>query len=449
MRHRKSIVVVGGNAAGAAAAAKAKRTSPESDVWLIEKGNYISTGTCEIPYAISGEISDYKKLIFYTPESFLNEKKVNVRTGHIVNSIDRKNKSLQVKDIADSRTFNVEYDKLILATGSVVNPLFEEPQPINYFEIKTITDLEKTLSYLEKNHIGTAIIFGAGYVGLEVAEAFTKRGLKVKVIERSPALLNDSEPEIRSAVENDLKLHDIDFYSSATNYQFRTNSGRIGAVVIGSLVLEGDLFINCTGFKPNTALAVAAGLKTGNSGAIIVNNYLQTSDPDIYAAGDCIEVTDFITNNKVNLHLASLAHDQGHLAGFNSVSIQKSVYKKVVKSISFRLFNCFYSHCGLTEEEALADGFPATPVTEVLPNLVKVMPESSTTFAKIVYDRSSKQILGASFRGGKEVSGYCDLISFLIRNRLPVTKLSETDFNYTPALSPFRNILSVLSRKVK
>ncbi|NUN09822.1 MAG: FAD-dependent oxidoreductase [Ignavibacteriaceae bacterium] len=450
MKKRQVIIIIGGNAAGAAAAAKAKRTEPLADVWLLEKSEFISTGTCELPYVISGEITDYQKLVFFTPEKFQDEKKVNVRVAHSVDFVDRKKKTIEVTDVYSGKTHQVSYDKLIFATGSQVNPLNGlTGEYDNLFKLKSVADLKLISDYFSSNVIKDAVILGAGYVGLELAESLLSRGIKVRLIEKAPYPFPTAEPEIRGILSKVIEKGGIDFIPNVQKYSFRMAENKISAIVEGSRVLESDVFFNCTGFVPNVSAAQASGLKIGAAGGISVNYYLQTSDPDIFAAGDCSESVEFITGNKMISNLATIAHEQGHLAGNNAVSINKNITAKIILNTSVRLFGSYLAQCGLSEEDAEKNGFKVNTVTEILPNLVPIMPDSGNTFIKLNYDKSSKRVLGASIWGGKEVSGYADIIQLFIRLKIPATELSGNYYNYTPTLSPFRNILSAIGRKIK
>lgn len=450
MKKRQVIIIIGGNAAGAAAAAKAKRTEPLADVWLLEKSEFISTGTCELPYVLSGEIPDYNKLVFYSPQKFQDEKKVNVRVYHRVDFVDRKKKTIEVLDISSGKTHSVGYDKLIFATGSRVNALNGVSDEYeNFFSLKSVSDLKLILGYFDNKTVKDAVVMGAGYVGLELSESLVARGIKVRLIEKGADPFPGAEPEVRSILSKVLEKAGIEFISSVRNPRFRFAGKKVVAIVEGSTVIESDVFFNCTGFVPNVETACISGLKIGTAGGISVNNYLQTSDPDIYAAGDCSESVEFITGKKIISNLATVAHEQGHLAGYNTVSLQKEIASKIILNSSVRLFGSYLAQCGLTEEKAKNSGFNVGTATEILPNLVSIMPESSNTFLKLNYDKTTKRIFGASILGGREVSGYTDIIQIFIRLKIPAKELSGNFYNYTPTLSPFRNILSVIGRKIK
>lgn len=445
----KNIIIIGGNASGPSAAAKAKRTNPEAEVIMFEEGEFISTGTCEMPYVVSGDICCYKNLVLFTPERFFEEKGVKVYIRHRVEEIDRFERTLTVRNIEDNKLLKFSYDKLILATGSTARKLAWLPNDLeNVFRFKTIRDLISIRTFIKEKGVKSAVIIGAGYIGLEMAEAFCKAGLSVTLVEKDSLPLPSSEVEIQHLMLEILKDNGVDFYGGISEMKPLTEGRCLKAFRIEGREVDADLVLVSAGFIPNTSLALKSKLELGRTGAIKVDNKLRTSDQHIYAAGDNIEVTEKVTGRPVYLPLATIAHAAGHIAGENAAGGNKFM-KAVIKNTAVKVFDRSYASVGLTIQEALKGGFKAGAVHEVVPNLVKVMPQSEKVFGKIVYDMNSYKILGASFLGGREVTGYADLISSFIHTGTDLRTLGELYYNYTPPLSPFINLLSVLGRKVR
>jgi NADPH-dependent 2,4-dienoyl-CoA reductase/sulfur reductase-like enzyme len=448
MKYASKIIVVGGNAAGPAAAAKAKRANPESEVIMFEQSGFISTGTCELPYLLSGVIEDYKKIVFYDELSFFNEKGVKVYVNHQVEDISRKEKTIFVRNLTDNNIYKFEYDKLILATGSsAVIPFDLSGGYTNVFSFKSILDVIKIKETMKNSRLKKVGIIGSGYIGLETAEAFKNLGFEVFIVDKEPQPFPSSGKEIRELVRNILTTNGIDFFQTNT-LQFVKKDDKVKSVKINGKSIEVDLLVYAAGIRPNNHLALKCGLETGISGAIKVNKKLQTSDTSIYAAGDSIEVMNFITKRPDYIPLATIAHKTGHIAGENAAG-GNSFFEPVVKNISVKIFNRFYASCGLTETEAMNNRYAYSVVSSSTVNLIKVMPGSENVYGKIVFEKNSNKVLGAEFFGGKEISGYSDMISLMIKNNIPVTNLGEMEFNYTPPLSPFINLLSILGRKSK
>lgn len=444
---QKKIIVIGGNAAGPAAAAKAKRVDPSAEVIMIEASPFISTGTCELPYLISGLIDDYKKIIFYDDKNFYDEKGVRVYTKHFVEAIDRRNKKIAVRNLADGSLYNFDYTSLILATGSNSKPIFSlAPDLQNCFYFKNVNDYLKLSNFLQSSAKKLAVI-GSGYIGLELIDALSQCGHEIIVFEKENYPMPSAEIPIQKLIFEMLNKNSrIEFIGGEKNVEWIINGNKIIAAKIGSRLIDVDGAVVSIGFEPNSSLALSAGLQLGNFSGIRVNKKLQTTDASIYAAGDCIESKNFITNQFEFFPIATLAQKSGHVAGENSVG-GNAVFNSVIKNISVKIFENYFAQVGLTEDEAAKNNFSATYVESVSNNLVEVMPDSKSIYGKIVFEKGSRRILGASFLGGREVDGFSNLISSMILQRSPIDLLAKINYNYTPPLSPFVNLLSILGRK--
>lgn len=445
----KRIAIIGGNAAGPSAAAKAKRVDPNADVVLFEAGDFISTGTCELPYLLSGEIKNYKDILFYSPESFYEEKRVKVYTRHLVERIDRKEKTIVTKNLNDNSTFNYNYDKLVLATGSVTikHPAFINRYK-NVFYLKNVADYLNIKEFIEQNKVERILIVGGGYIGIESAEAFKNIGKQVTIADKENLPMPFADLEARSLLKEIIQFNNIEFEGGVNEIKVFESYGCVSKVKFNGKLREFDLILISAGFAPNTQLAVGAQLQTGRNNGIIVDSKLKTSDQNIYAAGDCIEVLNRITNKHEFIPLATLAHSFGHIAGANAAG--DNLYADpVIKNSAVRIFDKVLVSVGLNSREAESFGFRIGAVTTVLPNLVKVMSNSNKIFGKIIFDKSNRRILGAQFIGGQEAVGYGDIISSMILQKSDAALLSRFNYNYSPPCSPFVNILSVLGRQIE
>lgn len=448
MRLKKKIVVIGGNAAGAAAAAKAKRINPACDVFLYEQSPFISIGTCEMPYVLSKEIDSWKKIVFFNEESFRVEKKVEVKTNCKAIEISPREKKIKLLNIREGTSFYDSYDKLIIAVGAKSRKIFKESFS-NLFYFKNIQDLISLLDYLEKNKAKSAAVIGAGYIGLELSEALKKLGLTVYLIEQKKYPLSLAEIETSSLILNDLQKNGVVFFGEVKDLNFIDDGNKIKEIIIEkNIKIQIDIAICSCGFEPNLELAKTANLKIGNSGAIFVDNKMQTSKSDIYAAGDCVEVLEKISKRRIYLPLATLAREQGYVAGANAAG-DNLIANPVIRNIAIKFFDKFCGIVGLNSNELNEYGLKYQSVSAVAYQIVPVMPGKRKVFGKILFEKSSRRILGANFYGGSEIAGYCDLISTMINSELTIDSLSEVNFNYTPPLSPFINILSLLAKKAK
>lgn len=443
------IIVVGGNAAGPAAAAKAKRINPDAEILMFESGEYISTGTCEIPYVLSGEIADYEQLLTFSPEEFRKEKGVKVFTGCEVTGINCDKKFIRVYNSKTRSEYEEKYDSLILATGSFAEsiPGFPEFAP-NLFTLKNIQDLKNVTEYVNSRSVESAAVIGSGYIGIEAAEAFHKTGKEVTLIEKQKLPLPDTEPEISILISELLEQTNINFYGAYKDLSLNTEKGFIRSINLDGRIIETDIIISAVGFKPNSVLAKNAGLQITPGGSIKVDRHLKTSDPNIWACGDNIEIINEVTNINDYFPVATVAHDFAYVAAENASGGNEAVHA-VVKNIAVRIFDKYQVSVGITEKEAKENSIPCRSTEATARNLVKPMPQSQQVYGKLVYHAVNKTILGAAFFGGREVSGYGDLISALIKMNSPADILGSINYNYTPPLSPFINLLSILGRKVK
>jgi NADPH-dependent 2,4-dienoyl-CoA reductase/sulfur reductase-like enzyme len=436
---KNKIIIIGGNAAGCAAAAKAKRVNPKAEVIIFEKSNYISTGTCELPYVLSGEIPDYRSLVFFTPESFLHEKGVTVYSNTSIVSIDRR-----YKTVTCSKGNVFPYDSLIIATGSTANTLPESELYKNMFTLKNIDDISRIMDYVSNHASKTCLVIGAGYIGLEIAGSLVRRNCEVTLIEKQRRLLPSSDEEFSEIVHALCTANGLSIYTDC-DFRLIGNGEKITAVKIGSRFIEIDFVITALGFDPNIALASASKIGLGTLGGIKVGSKLQTSDPNIFAAGDVIEYPLQQIRKSQLINLATLARLSGYVAGANAAG-GNEYFIPVIRNASVKIFNKYIAQTGLTEAEIKDAHIPYATYTLSLPNKVTVMPGSSLGFSKIMVEKNSGKILGAGFFGDEEVSGYGDIIAMCIRKNILLHELDDMHFNYTPPLSPFVNPLSQLSK---
>ncbi len=444
----KNIIVVGGNAAGPAAAAKAKRVDPSANVLMFESGNYISTGTCELPYVLGGVIDDYNKIIFYSPEEFESEKGVKVFINHRVDRIDRINKRILVHDLIKNCSVEYPYDKLILSTGSKAKRIDSlTPNLKNVFTLKSVKDLLAIQRYLSNLKLKKILITGAGYIGLEVCEALIKRNIETIILEKEKMPLPSADPEIQNLISEGLNEKNVKFYGGISNPKFHFDDDYLKSIKIDGWQIEFDAAIQAIGVEPNITLAIAAKLELGKHG-IKVDQNLRTSDQNIFAAGDCIEVANYFNRRPMYLPLATLARDYGYIAGENAAGGFKSV-SRVIPNVAVKIFDKNFVKVGLSSIEADDQNMNYDSVSAITSNLVKIMPGAQNTFGKVIFERGTGKILGAQFFGGNEVIGYGDLISLVIKNNGSVKSLAEINFNYTPPKSPFINLLSILGKKSK
>ncbi|MGB9665049.1 MAG: FAD-dependent oxidoreductase [Ignavibacteria bacterium] len=444
---KRKIIVVGGSAAGPAAAAKAKRTNPDNEVILYEVGNYISIGTCEIPYVLTGEVESLDKIIFFTPETFEKEKGVKVKVKHRVESIDKHKKKIFVRDLQTQKIFEDNYDKLVLCTGSLkkFHPAFRSGLK-NVFYLKTIDDVKSIQSFLENHNVNSALVIGAGYTGLEALEFVKKISSSVYLVDIADLPLPGYDYEVRRIILEKLNEKGINFISAINLTPFEKDDF-ITRVKIDNQQIDVDFVLITIGFEPNNSLAKTANLSLNSPcGSIKVDEKQKTSDDNIYAAGDCCGVKEYITKKTRWIPLASYAHNQGHIAGANAAG-DFETFHSVVRNVAFRFFDLSVAMVGLTTDEIKNENFKLNEVSHIGNSKIKIMPGGVRHLIKIKYRKDNKQIISANLIGGEDIVGKANLISFAIKNNIPITKFYQTDFIYTPTLTPLIETLSILAKK--
>jgi len=443
------IIIVGGNAAGPAAAARAKRVNPSAEVILFEAGNFISTGTCEMPYVLSGEIKDHSEIVFFSPESFFRKKGVKVFINHSVEEINTRNNEISVRNVDDNELLTFNYDSLVLCTGSTARILPQFNADLkNVFTLKSVSDLIGIKNFINKNDVTKAVIIGSGYIGLEGAEALSKLGINVTLLEKEEQPMPTGEPELKEEMLSLIKNNGIEFIGSINEIEPVIYNGLVKSIKLDKDYIDADLVILSVGFSPNTFLAQQAKLELGRLGGIKVDKKLTTSNSRIIAAGDNCEVINAVTGKPDYIPLATTAYTFGHIAGENAAG-GKLNSEPVVKNAAVKFFDQYFAFVGLTSNEAERAGIEFKAVTVKVPNIVKVMPGSREVFGKLIFEKNNQRILGASFYGGTEVSGYADLVSSLIKLKQDADSLTIINYNYTPPLSPFINPLYLLGKKAK
>ncbi|MBU5613634.1 FAD-dependent oxidoreductase [Geomonas azotofigens] len=448
----KRIVVIGANAAGAKAAAKARRTDSRAEIVVLDRGNFISYGACGIPYYLSDMVKDLNELMS-TPVGVVRDrnffskvKGVSVRTGTEVTGIDRQRKVIRLRE-GDGAESELPYDTLVLATGSspLVPPL-ENVSLRNIFTVKSIEDAE----LLKEKAVPGAVacIIGAGLIGLETAEALRGKGMQVTLVEMRDQLLPGVlDPEVASVVEKQLKLQGVTVLTGCAVTGF-AGEGRVRQVIAGGHEIAADLVVLAPGVRPNVALAREAGLAIGVTGAIAVDERQTTSDPDIYACGDCCETTHLVTGKKVFIPLGSTANKQGRVAGINAAG-GVATFAGVVGTSILKVFNVNAGKTGLTESEARALGLDVETVLSPAPDRAHFYPGAKPILLKLVAERGTGRFLGLQAAGEGAVDKRLDAAAAAITFRASVEQLSQLDLAYAPPYSAAMDNLIVAADIMK
>jgi len=440
------LVIVGGVAAGATAAARARRISEDAEITLIERGPYVSFANCGLPYYVSGAIAKRSKLLLQTPEGFDARYRVKVLVNAEAVGIDRERHLVRLADRSqgggEARSLPaIEYDKLILAQGGLptLPPVPGADSP-NVFTVWSLPDADRIASYIEKEGPRTALVAGGGFIGLEMAEAFRERGLDVTVVELLPRLMGAMDGEFGAMIEAKLREKGVRVVAG-TGLDLVDYPAREARLSDGSRA-GADIVLFSVGVRPELALAKAAGLGIGASGGLLVDDELRTSDHDIYAAGDMIEVTQAVSGRKVRVPLAGPANRQGRVAASNALGMRMKYHGAYGTSV-VKVFDSVAASTGLTEKAARDAGLDAGAAIVVKDHHASYYPGSKELTLKLVYDRKSSRVLGAQAFGAEGVEKRIDVVATALRGKLTLQDLSELDLAYAPPFSSANDPVNV------
>jgi NADPH-dependent 2,4-dienoyl-CoA reductase/sulfur reductase-like enzyme/rhodanese-related sulfurtransferase/two-component sensor histidine kinase len=437
----KRIVIIGGVTAGPKAASRARRLDPGAEITIFEKHNLLAYAGCALPYYISGQLKTQRDLARALsgfrggPEHFTSVKDIEVKNLCEVLRIDRKNKLVCYKDIMTNQEYKVPYDSLVLATGgSPVIPEIIGVNLQNIFVLHGIHDSENIKSALANHIARDIVIVGGGLIGVEVAEALTVSGAKVTIIEKQDQILSFLDPELSGLVERHMIHRGIRILKNESVSAF-VGKRTVKYVHLTNFRLPADLVILAMGINPNVGLAVHAGLNKGPTGAIAVNEYLQTNDPDIYAAGDCAESLHVVTEKPYYLPLGSIANRMGRIAGGNATGKQQVKFSPVTGTVVINVFDFHVAKTGLSEKEARVYGFE--PVSSYVSEYDRehFIQGAEIINIKMTACRKTKKLLGVQIVGKGDVAKRIDVAAMVISKRGLVDDILSVDLGYAPHFS--------------
>ena len=440
------VVIIGGVAAGPKVAAKIMRLNPAAEVTVLEKGRFLSYAGCGLPYYISGQVADQKHLMS-TPVGVVRDvaffqkvKNVKVLNETEALEIDRVGKRVRARRAGEGNDFWLEYDKLVIATGArpVVPPL-PNINLQNIYTLHGVHDAEAIKARLAEHKARDVVLVGGGLIGVETTEALVQSGCRVTVVEMLPQILRILDEEMARLVERHMESHGVKVLTNTRVTGFE-GDGRLSGVLTTQGRLPADLAILAIGVRPNVELARAAGLKIGVTGALQVDDMLRTSDPDIYAAGDCVESRDLVTGKPCFVPLGSTANKQGRVAAIN-ICGGADRFPGVLGSTVCRVFDYCVARTGLTEAAARAEGYE--PVTVVVPDFDRAhyMPDSKLMILKLVVDKGTRKLLGAQAVGPGAGDKRMDVAAMALTAGMTVDQLSKADLCYAP---PYATALDAL-----
>ncbi len=435
----EKIVIIGGVAAGATAAAKARRLSPDAKIIMLEAGPDISFANCGLPYYIAGDIKSRSKLILQSPESFKEQYDVDVYTHTIVSSIDRDNQVLKAIDSRSGETKKFEYTKLILAQGGrPLKPEFPGSDRDHVFTLWTLEDMDKISAHLEDEKPKTAVVVGGGFIGLEMVEALVKRGLDVHVVEKMDHVMSIMDGEIAGFVEQELHAYGVGVHTNTAVTQIKAHS----VILDNGEELDADMVLMSIGVRPTLQLAIDAGLAIGEAGGLLVSDQLQTSDSNIYGAGDMVEIEHRVNGKKVRIPLAGPANRQGRIAAENALGGNHSYLGAIGTSV-VRVFEAVAGITGLSLKQARSMGIDADAVVVHKEHHTSYYPGAENVTVQLVYDKNTGVILGGQTAGYKGADKRLDVIATATASKLKVNEIADIDFAYSPPIGTANDAMNM------
>lgn len=429
------IVVIGGVAAGMSAASQAKRRAPEAEVVVLERGPHVSYGACGMPYNLLDPARPIEDLVVITPERFRRERGIDVRTGHAATGIDVERRVVHGRDLASGRPYELHYDALVIATGArAVRPPLPGMELPGVFVLRELTDGAAMKRFLAEAAPRRAVIVGAGYVGMEMAEALRARGLEVTVLEKLEELLPGFARPLVDEVAAELGRHGVEAHTGLAVQEIR-REGRGLVVATDRGAFPAELVLVSVGVRPNTALAQAAGIVLGASGAIAVDDAQRTSAPAVWAAGDCAEARHLVTARPAWIPLGTTANKQGKVAGANAAGADER-FGGIVGSAAFKVFGLEVGRTGLGPADASRSGLDFVTATSTHRSRGHAYPGASTLTTVLVAERGSGRLLGAQLVGAEGVTGRVDVLATALTARMTVSDLEQLDLAYAPPLAP-------------
>ncbi|CUU09899.1 NADPH-dependent 2,4-dienoyl-CoA reductase, sulfur reductase [Candidatus Kryptobacter tengchongensis] len=448
------LVVIGGVAAGMSAASRARRLKPDMEIVVFEKSGFVSYGSCGLPYFVSDIIKSPENLVVYDAKFFKEKRNIDVFVHHEVLKIFPAKRSILVKNLENGREFEVNYDKLVIATGArAVKPNIKGIELKGIYTIRFLEDGIAIKNFIRENSPKKALIIGAGYIGMEMAESLVSLGLDVTIVEQMPNILGNMDDEINEIVEQELARNGVKLLKSVSVNEFSGEDGYVKrAVLSNGQVIDVDLVIVGAGIKPNSEIAREAGVELGRSGAIAVNQKMETNVHGIYSAGDCAEAFHLVLNRPVYIPLGTTANKQGKVAGENAAG-GNAIFKGIVGTAVFKVFELEVARTGISEKQAKSEGFDYVSTVIEHGSRAHYYPGGSKIRVKLIADKKTGRLLGAEMVGRDGVAKRIDVFATALHARLTVDEIGHLDLSYAPPFAPVWDPILIaandLEKKIK
>ena len=429
------VVIVGGVAGGATAAARIRRLDEAAEIIVFERSGYVSYANCGLPYYIGGVIADPEELTLQTPESFYSRFRVAMKVRHEVTGIHPERKTVSVKNLETGEEFEEGYDKLILSPGArPTQPRLPGTGISKLFTLRTVEDTLRIKEHIDRHHPKSAILAGGGFIGLELAENLRELGMEVAIVQRPKQLMSPFDADMAAMIHGEMRRHGVRLVLGQTVEGFAEKDGGVDVLLKDNAPLHADMVVLAIGVTPDTALAKAAGLELGIKDSIVVNSRMETSVPDIYAAGDAVQVKHSVTGQDVLLSLAGPANKQGRIIADN-ICGGDSRYAGSQGSSVIKVFDMTAAVTGINEAHGRKAGLDVDTVILSPMSHAGYYPGGRVMTMKVVFEKGTYRLLGAQIVGYEGVDKRIDVLATAIHAGMKATELKDLDLAYAPPYS--------------
>ncbi|MDQ4134026.1 MAG: FAD-dependent oxidoreductase [Actinomycetota bacterium] len=436
------LVVIGGDAAGMAAASEARRQRPNLDIVALERGRWTSYSACGIPYLVAGEVHDLDQLVVRSPQVFRDQHHIDARVGQEAVAVDLDAGKVDVRDHNHRRNYRLGFDQVLFATGAMPRrPDLPGIDGAHVYGVQTLHDGVTLLDRARAGGVQTVVVVGGGYIGLEMAEAFSQRGCDVTVVEQGSEVMPALDPDMGALVSRSMRAIGIEVRCGEVVEAIEETD-----VITGSGAVPADLVVLGMGVRPNSALAQEAGVLTGDAEGIVVDVRQRTEAPHAWAAGDCCESFHLVSRRSVHVALGTVANKQGRVAGVN-IGGGYATFPGVLGTAATRLCATEIARTGLTEAQASDAGLEAVTATVESTARAGYMPEPGSMVVKVVAERRSGRLLGAQIVGGEGAAKRIDVFATALTATMTVEDMVALDLSYHPAFGPVWDPVLIAARK--
>jgi len=437
------IIIVGGVAGGATASARIRRNDESAEIVMIERGPYISFANCGLPYHISGMIAERDQLLVTSEEAFEERYRVDVRSRTEAVSINRKAKTLRLRNLTTGEEYDESYDKLLLSPGAEpIRPKLPGIDSTRVFGLRNIPDLDRIMKHLEEHNPRRAVVIGGGFIGVEVAENLHDKGIFTTLVEGADQILTPLDYEMAAIVHSHMKDKNVELYLSEKVEQFEDKEDHTIVFLDSGRRLQADLVVLAIGVRPETTLARESGLELGETGGIKVSNFLQTSDDSIYAVGDAIEITHSIGGYQALIPLAGPANRQGRMAADNMIFGNQQLYRGTQGTSILKAFDLAAATTGLNEKQLNKAGIPFLSCITHSGSHASYFPGAKQISLKLLFKQDGT-ILGAQAVGADGADKRIDVIATAIQGNLKVHDLAELELAYAPPFGSAKDPINI------